>query len=63
MMLEQAGARDRLLVRHASPAVAARPAGSRFYHMLSRRFAGSTGYLAIDEIAELAEGDDLTRSS
>lgn len=59
MMLEQAGAWDRLVLRHASPAVAARLIGSRFYQMLSRRFAGSTEYLAIDELAELAGRDDF----
>ncbi len=54
MMIDQASAWDRLLARHASPATGERLRASRFYQVLSRQFAGTTEYLAIDEIAELA---------
>lgn len=56
MMIDQASAWDRLLDRHASPPTRARLRASRFYQILSRQFAGTTEYLAIDEIAELAAG-------
>lgn len=56
MMIDQASAWDRLLDRHASPATRMRLRASRFYQILSRQFAGTTEYLAIDEIAELAAG-------
>jgi anion-transporting ArsA/GET3 family ATPase len=54
MMLDQPSAWDRLLARHASAEVRRRLMASRFYQVLSRRFAGTTEYLAIDELAELA---------
>ncbi|HEU5059171.1 MAG TPA: ArsA-related P-loop ATPase, partial [Kofleriaceae bacterium] len=54
MMIDQATAWDRLLARHASSATRERLMDSRFYQVLSRQFAGTTEYLAIDEIAELA---------
>jgi anion-transporting ArsA/GET3 family ATPase len=59
MMIDQASAWDRLLARHASRATRERLLASRFYQVLSRQFAGTTEYLAIDEIAELAGGGDL----
>lgn len=53
MMLDQASAWDRLLSRHGGRA-GGRVAAGRFYAVLSRRFAGTSEYLAIDELVELA---------
>ncbi|MCB9563987.1 MAG: hypothetical protein H6708_26625 [Kofleriaceae bacterium] len=58
MMLDQAGAWDRLIARHADDAARARLADSRFFRALSQRFAGATEYLALDELAELTGSGD-----
>lgn len=54
MMLDQKGAWDELVDRHApSPEIRDRILNNRFYQHLSQSFAGSQEYMAIDQLAEL----------
>ncbi len=62
MMLDQKGAWDRLVARHApSEEVRARILDNRFYRSLSGTFAGSYEYMAIEQLCLLDEsgGYDL----
>ncbi|MGH7859791.1 MAG: ArsA family ATPase [Candidatus Binatia bacterium] len=55
-MLDQKGAWDALVERHApSPEVRDRILGNRFYQHLSQSFAGSHEYMAIEELCSLQE--------
>jgi anion-transporting ArsA/GET3 family ATPase len=57
MMLDQKGAWDQLVERHAPSAeVRDRILKNRFYEHLSQTFAGSHEYMAIEQLCELAEG-------
>jgi anion-transporting ArsA/GET3 family ATPase len=57
MMLDQKGAWDELVERHApSPEIRDRILGNRFYQHLSQSFAGSQEYMAIEQLAELHAG-------
>jgi anion-transporting ArsA/GET3 family ATPase len=54
MMLDQKGAWDRLVERHApSPEARDRVFANAFYQNLSQTFAGSYEYMAIEELAQL----------
>jgi anion-transporting ArsA/GET3 family ATPase len=54
MMLDQKGAWDELVERHApSPEIRDRILNNRFYQHLSESFAGSQEYMAIEQLAEL----------
>lgn len=54
MMLDQKGAWDELVERHApSPEIRERILSNRFYQHLSQSFAGSQEYMAIEQLAEL----------
>jgi anion-transporting ArsA/GET3 family ATPase len=56
MMLDQKGAWDSLVERHApSPEIRDRILENRFYQHLSQSFAGSQEYMAIEELARLRE--------
>ncbi len=56
-MLDQKGSWDALVERHAPSAeVRDRILANRFYQNLSQSFAGSTEYMAIEELARLREG-------
>jgi anion-transporting ArsA/GET3 family ATPase len=56
MMLDQKGAWDSLVERHApSPEVRDRILQNRFYQNLSQSFAGSQEYMAIEELARLRD--------
>jgi anion-transporting ArsA/GET3 family ATPase len=56
MMLDQKGAWDSLVERHAPSAeIRDRILGNRFYQHLSQSFAGSQEYMAIEELARLRE--------
>jgi anion-transporting ArsA/GET3 family ATPase len=56
MMLDQKGAWDSLVERHApSDEIRARILDNRFYQHLSQSFAGSQEYMAIEELARLRE--------
>lgn len=56
MMLDQKGAWDALVERHApSREVRERVLGNRFYQHLSQSFAGSQEYMAIEELCALRE--------
>jgi anion-transporting ArsA/GET3 family ATPase len=56
MMLDQKGAWDRLVERHApNPRVRDQVLANAFYQNLSQTFAGSYEYMAIEELAELHE--------
>lgn len=56
MMLDQKGAWDSLVERHApSPEIRDRILSNRFYQHLSQSFAGSQDYMAIEELARLRE--------
>lgn len=56
MMLDQKGAWDSLIERHApSREVRDQILGNRFYQHLSQSFAGSQEYMAIEELARLQE--------
>jgi anion-transporting ArsA/GET3 family ATPase len=56
MMLDQKGAWDELVERHAPSAeIRDRILGNRFYQHLSQSFAGSQEYMAIEQICELHE--------
>ena len=56
MMLDQKGAWDSLVERHApSPEIRERILKNRFYQNLSQSFAGSQEYMAIEELARLRD--------
>jgi anion-transporting ArsA/GET3 family ATPase len=55
MMLDQKGAWDALVERHAPPEARARILANRFYQHLSQTFAGSQEYMAIEQLCVLAE--------
>ncbi len=58
MMLDQKGAWDALVERHApSPEVRSRILKNRFYQHLSQSFAGSQEYMAIEELARLRDSE------
>lgn len=58
MMLDQKGAWDRLVARHApSDEVRRRVLTNRFYLNLSQAFAGSYEYMAIEQLCVLVEND------
>jgi anion-transporting ArsA/GET3 family ATPase len=56
MMLDQKGAWDALVERHAPPEARARILANPFYQHLSQTFAGSQEYMAIEQLCVLAEG-------
>ena len=57
MMLDQKGAWDELVERHApSPEIRQRILENRFYQHLSQSFAGSQEYMAIEQLAQLHAG-------
>jgi anion-transporting ArsA/GET3 family ATPase len=59
MMLDQKGAWDELVERHApSPDVRERIMTNRFYQHLSQSFAGSQEYMAIEQLCELHVSGD-----
>jgi anion-transporting ArsA/GET3 family ATPase len=55
MMLDQKGAWDALVERHAPPDAVARILANPFYQHLSQTFAGSQEYMAIEQLCVLAE--------
>ncbi|HZP42014.1 MAG TPA: ArsA-related P-loop ATPase [Candidatus Binatia bacterium] len=55
MMLDQKGAWDALVERHAPPEARERILANPFYQHLSRTFAGSQEYMAIEQLCVLAE--------
>ncbi len=58
MMLDQKGAWDRLVARHApSDEIRERILQNRFYLNLSQNFAGSHEYMAIEQLCLLCESD------
>lgn len=59
MMLDQKGAWDELVDRHApSPEARERILANRFYQSLSQTFAGSQEYMAIEQLCDLYESDE-----
>jgi anion-transporting ArsA/GET3 family ATPase len=58
MMLDQKGAWDALVERHAPPESRARILENPFYQHLSQTFAGSQEYMAIEQLCLLAESGD-----
>jgi anion-transporting ArsA/GET3 family ATPase len=55
MMLDQKGAWDALVERHAPPDARARILANPFYQLLSQAFAGSQEYMAIEQLCVLVE--------
>ncbi len=55
MMLDQKGAWDALVERHAPPEARQRILDNPFYQHLSQTFAGSQEYMAIEQLCVLAE--------
>ncbi len=55
MMLDQKGAWDALVERHAPPDARERILANRFYQHLSQTFAGSHEYMAIEQLCVLVE--------
>ncbi len=55
MMLDQKGAWDALVERHAPPEARDRILGNAFYQHLSQTFAGSQEYMAIEQLCVLVE--------
>jgi anion-transporting ArsA/GET3 family ATPase len=55
MMLDQKGAWDALVERHAPAEARGRILGNRFYQHLSQTFAGSHEYMAIEQLCVLVE--------
>jgi anion-transporting ArsA/GET3 family ATPase len=55
MMLDQKGAWDALVERHAPPEARARILANPFYQHLSQTFAGSHEYMAIEQLCVLVE--------
>lgn len=58
MMLDQKGAWDALVERHAPADARERILRNRFYQHLSQAFAGSHEYMAIEQLCVLAESGD-----
>ena len=58
MMLDQKGAWDALVERHAPPESRARIFANPFYQHLSQTFAGSHEYMAIEQLCVLADGGE-----
>jgi anion-transporting ArsA/GET3 family ATPase len=58
MMLDQKGAWDALVERHAPPEARARILANPFYQHLSQTFAGSHEYMAIEQLCVLADGGE-----
>ncbi len=58
MMLDQKGAWDALVERHAPPEARQRILDNPFYQHLSQTFAGSQEYMAIEQLCVLAESGD-----
>ena len=58
MMLDQKGAWDALVERHAPPEARPRILENPFYQHLSQTFAGSQEYMAIEQLCVLAESGD-----
>ena len=58
MMLDQKGAWDALVERHAPAEARARILENPFYQNLSQTFAGSQEYMAIEQLCLLAESGD-----
>jgi anion-transporting ArsA/GET3 family ATPase len=58
MMLDQKGAWDALVERHAPPDARARILANPFYQHLSQSFAGSHEYMAIEQLCALADGGE-----
>ena len=59
MMLDQKGAWDALVERHAPPEARARILANPFYQHLSQTFAGSQEYMAIEQLCVLVESGAL----
>ena len=57
MMLDQKGAWDALVERHAPPEARARILANPFYQHLSQAFAGSQEYMAIEQLCVLVDSD------
>jgi anion-transporting ArsA/GET3 family ATPase len=58
MMLDQKGAWDALVERHAPPDARPRILANPFYQHLSQTFAGSHEYMAIEQLCALADGGE-----
>jgi anion-transporting ArsA/GET3 family ATPase len=58
MMLDQKGAWDALVERHAPPEARQRILQNPFYQHLSQTFAGSQEYMAIEQLCVLAESGE-----
>jgi anion-transporting ArsA/GET3 family ATPase len=58
LMLDQKGAWDALVERHAPAEARARILQNRFYQHLSQAFAGSHEYMAIEQLCVLAESGE-----
>ena len=58
MMLDQKGAWDALVERHAPPEARERILGNTFYQHLSESFAGSHEYMAIEQLCLLADSGE-----
>jgi len=58
MMLDQKGAWDALVERHAPPEARPRILANPFYQHLSQTFAGSHEYMAIEQLCVLADGGE-----
>jgi anion-transporting ArsA/GET3 family ATPase len=58
MMLDQKGAWDALVERHAPPESRERILANPFYQHLSQTFAGSQEYMAIEQLCVLAESGE-----
>ena len=58
MMLDQKGAWDALVERHAPPEARTRILANPFYQHLSQTFAGSHEYMAIEQLCALADGGE-----
>lgn len=58
MMLDQKGAWDALVERHAPPEARQRILDNPFYQHLSQTFAGSQEYMAIEQLCVLAESGE-----
>jgi anion-transporting ArsA/GET3 family ATPase len=58
MMLDQKGAWDALVERHAPPEARQRILQNSFYQHLSQTFAGSQEYMAIEQLCVLAESGE-----
>lgn len=58
MMLDQKGAWDALVERHAPPEARERILQNPFYQHLSQTFAGSQEYMAIEQLCVLAESGE-----